>query len=381
MHKHLRTISTAVLALGLVACGKQASDSNQLVVKIGQAAPLTGAQAHLGKDTENGVRLAIEELNAEKISIGGKPATFELVSEDDMADPRTATTVAQKFIDRGVSAVIGHMNSGTSIPASKIYHDAGLVQISPSATATAYTAQGYAGTFRVMANDTQQGSVLGRFAVQQLKASRIAVIDDRTAYGQGLADQFEQAAKAAGATIAKREFTNDKATDFNAILTSIKGSDAQLVFFGGMDAQGASMVKQMRGLGMTAQFMGGDGINSAEFMKLAGADAEGVVASSPGVPLSQMPSGNAFKQKFEAKYGPIQIYAPYSYDATRLLVEAMKQAYSADPAVFQPVLAKLQFNGVTAPISFDAKGDLAKGSVSLYRVSGGQWQYLSTQGQ
>ncbi len=224
------------------------STPNALVVRIGHAAPLTGPQAHLGKDNENAIRLAIDELNSEGVMIGNQPAQFELLSEDDMADPRTATQVAQKLVDAGISGVIGHLNSGTSIPASRIYHDAGLVQISPSATAIAYTAQGFPGVFRVMANDSQQGTQLAHYAVEKLGLKKLAIIDDRTAYGQGLADVFAKTAEALGATIVKREFTTDKSTDFNAILTSIKGSDAQLLFYGGMDAQGAPMVKQMRSL-------------------------------------------------------------------------------------------------------------------------------------
>lgn len=379
MRTYARAIGLSLLSLALGACGeKKAEDPNQLRILIGQASPLTGPQAHLGKDSENGVRLAIDELNAEKISIGGKAAVFELISEDDMADPRTATTIAQKFVDRGVNGVLGHLNSGATIPASKIYNDAGIVQISPSATATSYTAQGYPGAFRVMTNDSQSGVVLGQYAVRELKASRIALIDDRTAYGQGLADEFEKAAVAAGATIVRREFTTDKASDFNAILTGIKGTDAQLVFFGGMDAQAAPMVKQMRALGLDIPLMGGDGLRTAEFIKLAGADANGVVASSPGVPPEQMPRGPAFKQKFEARFGPIQLYAPYAYDATRLMAAAMVQAGSADPAVYRPVLASLNYEGVTADISFDAKGDLKRGVVSVYRVVDGQWQLLTT---
>lgn len=352
-----------------------------LVVRIGHAAPLTGPQAHLGKDNENAIRLAIDELNSEGVMIGNQPAQFELLSEDDMADPRTATQVAQKLVDAGISGVIGHLNSGTSIPASRIYHDAGLVQISPSATAIAYTAQGFPGVFRVMANDSQQGTQLAHYAVEKLGLKKLAIIDDRTAYGQGLADVFAKTAEALGATIVKREFTTDKSTDFNAILTSIKGSDAQLLFYGGMDAQGAPMVKQMRSLGITIPFMGGDGVYTAEFLKLAGNDAEGVVGSLPGIPLANMKGGPEFKQKFEAKYGVIQLYAPYVYDATRMMVKAMQQAASTDPARYRLVLASMEYPGLTSTIRFDVKGDLVNSPVSIYQVHNGQWQFIQTSGQ
>lgn len=381
------------LVVAFAACNK--SDDNKtnsadsspastaaetLIVKIGHAAPLTGPQAHLGKDNENGVRLAIDELNSEKITIGGKTVTFELDSQDDMADPRTATTVAQKFVDEKVNAVIGHLNSGTSIPASKIYNDAGIVQISPSATAVTYTAQGYKGAFRVMANDSQQGKDLGLYATQKLNAKNIAIIDDRTAYGQGLADEFEKAVKESGATVVKREFTTDKSTDFNAILTSIKGVNPDLIFYGGMDAQAAPMIKQLRQLGITATFMAGDGAHTAEFLKLAANDANGVIASLPGVPTEKMPAGSEFMRKFQAKYGQIQLYAPYCYDAMRIIATAMQKANSIEPAVYLPMVKDIKYNGVTTTIAFDEKGDLKDGAVSIYKAENGAWVLLETMG-
>lgn len=358
----------------------QTGSNETLTIRIGHAAPLTGPQAHLGKDNENAIRLAIDELNSDKITIGGKAAHFELLSEDDMADPRTATQVAQKLVDAGISGMIGHLNSGTSIPASKIYHDAGLVEISPSATAIAYTAQGFPGAFRVMANDSQQGKQLAHYAVQTLGLNKLAIIDDRTAYGQGLADVFEKTAIELGATVVKREFTTDKSSDFNAILTSVKGSDAQLLFYGGMDAQGAPMVKQMRALGITMPFMGGDGVYTAEFLKLAGTNAEGVIGSLPGIPLASMKGGPEFKQRFEAKYGVIQLYAPYVYDAMRMMAKAMQQANSIEPTQYRPVLAAMEYPGLTSTIRFDAKGDLVNSPVSLYRVHNGAWEFLQTAG-
>lgn len=380
--KHmLRSIGILAAAVALAACSEDKSaveSAANWVVKVGHAAPMTGPQAHLGKDNENGVRLAIDELNAAPPTINGKPVKFELLSEDDQADPRQATTVAQKFVDEKVHAIIGHLNSGTTIPSSTIYASAGIPQISPSATNVKYTQQGFKTAFRVMANDAQQGSVLGQYAVKEMKALNIAIIDDRTAYGQGLADEFEKSAKAAGATIVGHEFTSDKSTDFTAILTKIKGLNADLLFFGGMDAQGAPMVKQMRTLGVTLPFLGGDGIHTAEFMSLAGDAAEGVTASLPGVPLESMPGGPAFAQKFEGKYGKIQLYAPYCYDAVMVLAEAMKKANSIDPQSYLPALASAEFDGVTAKISFDDKGDLKGGAITLYRAENGQWKPLST---
>ena len=376
----IRTGLTFVLALLLAGCGKDAPQpGSAVVVKIGQVSPLTGPQAHLGKDNDNGARLAIEEFNAKGMTIGGAKVKFELMSEDDQADPKTGTIVAQKLVDARVAGVIGHLNSGTSIPASKLYLDAGIPQISPSATAVEYTAKGYKTTFRLMANDAQQGKVLGEHAVQA-GAKKIAIIDDRTAYGQGLADEFEKAAKAAGAAIVGREYTTDKATEFRAILTNVKARQPDLVFFGGMDAQAGPMVAQMKSLAIKAKFLGGDGAQSQEFIKLAGAAAEGAVASSPGLPLDKMPGGKGFTERFTAKYGQIQIYAPYAYDATMTLIEAMQRANSAEPAKYLPELAKTSRQGVTGPIAFDEKGDLRSGPITLYVVKRGKWETLETVG-
>ncbi len=376
---HIGHLSALAFALVLAGCGqKETAKTGPETIRIGSVAPLTGSQSHIGKDNDNGARLAVDEINAQGLTLGGKAVKLELVSEDDAADPKTATNVAQKLVDQGVKAVIGHLNSGTTIPASKIYYDAGIPQISPSATATAYTAQGYNTAYRVMANDAQQGKVLGQYAVNKVGAKKVAIIDDRTAYGQGLADEFEKAAKAAGATVVAREYTSDKATDFAAILTSIKGKSPDLVFFGGMDPQGGPLAQQLKRLGLTAKLLGGDGLQNINFIKLAGADGEGVIASSPGLPLDAMPGGADFKKRFEAKYGPIQVYAPYAYDAVQVLVAAMKRADSAEPAKVLAALPQTDHAGVSGPLRFDAKGDTAGGAVTLYQVKNGAWAVLET---
>jgi len=264
-----RLVTLSGLAgLLLAGCGPQEAPktaSGELIVKIGSVAPLTGPQAHLGKDNDNGARMAIEEVNARGVTLGGQKVRFEIMSEDDQADPRNATIVAQKLVDARVSAVLGHLNSGTSIPASKIYHDHGIVQITPSATAVAYTDQGFKTAFRVMTNDRQQGRVLGEFAVKRMGGKRVAVIDDRTAYGQGLADEVVKAVQASGGTVVAREFTNDRSTDFLAILTTIKARNPDVIFYGGMDGQGGPMARQMQQLGIKAKFLSGDGTQTTSF--------------------------------------------------------------------------------------------------------------------
>lgn len=352
----------------------------EVTVKLGHVAPMTGPQAHLGKDNENGARLALEELNAKGLEIGGAKVKFEFLGEDDQADPKQGTIVAQKLVDAKVNGVIGHLNSGTTIPASKLYSDAGIPQISGSATNPKYTQQGFATAFRVMANDEQQGKVLGEFAAKQ-GAKTVAIIDDRTAYGQGLADEFRKSAEAAGLKVVANEYTNDKASDFKAILTKIKSKKPDLVFFGGMDAQGGPMVKQMAELGLKAKFLGGDGICTPEFMKLGGPAADGQFCSLPGKPLEQLVKGPEFKDKFNKKFNAeIQLYAPYVYDAVMVMADAMKRANSVEPAKYLPEIGKTKYDGVTASIEFDQKGDLKDGAISLYQYKGGKLEYVETMG-
>ena len=352
----------------------------EVVVKLGHVAPMTGPQAHLGKDNENGAVLAIEELNAKGLEIGGTKVKFELMAEDDQADPKQGSIVAQKLVDAKVNGVIGHLNSGTTIPASKLYADAGIPQISGSATNPKYTQQGFATAFRVMANDVQQGKVLGEFAAKQ-GVKTVAIVDDRSAYGQGLADEFKKAAEASGIKVVANEYTNDKATDFKAILTKIKSTKAELVFFGGMDAQGGPMTKQMRELGIKAKFLGGDGVCTPEFMKLGGEASEGNYCSLPGMPLEKLAKGPAFKERFTKRFGAdIQLYSPYVYDAVMVMVDSMQRANSVESGKFLPEIGKTKFDGVTALIEFDQLGDLKGGAISLYQYKGGKLEYVETMG-
>jgi branched-chain amino acid transport system substrate-binding protein len=364
------------LAIGAVLAVSAGAAAAQTVVKIGHVAPLTGAIAHLGKDNELGARMAIEELNAKGVKLGGKDVKFELLSEDDGADPKQGTAAAQKLVDAKVAGVIGHLNSGTTIPASKIYSDAGIPQISPSATNPKYTQQGFKTAFRVVANDGQLGGTLGRYAVKELNAKAIAIVDDRTAYGQGVADEFRKAAVSAGGKVVGREFTTDKATDFNAILTKLKGANPDLVFFGGMDAVAGPMLRQLKQLGMNVKYMGGDGICSPKLAELAGgsmSDGQVVCAEAGGITPDKEADMKAWREKFKSKYNAeVQIYAPYVYDATMTMVEAMQKADSADPKKYLPVLAKITHEGVTGKISFDNKGDIKGGNLTLFTYKGGK---------
>jgi len=385
--------SAAIIATAftLAGCGKEApkpaeapkaeaapapkKDEGPLTVKIGLAAPLTGSQAHIGQDIKEGAQLGVDDLNTQNPEVGGRKVKFELVAEDDEADPTKAANVAQKLVDAKVVAVVGHFNSGASIPASKVYSDAGIPQISPSSTNPKYTQQGFKTTFRVVANDDQQGPVNAKYALEELKAKKIAVIDDSTAYGQGLAEAFAKTAKDGGAEIVATEHTTDKDTDFKAILTKIKSKKPDLIFFGGIDPQAGPMKKQMKELAITAKLMGGDGIQTPNFIKLAGDAAEGTYASIPGLPKDQMPGGKQFLQKFKAKTGKeVELYAPMGYDAVFVFYEAMKRAGSTDPAKFLPEVGKTSYTGVIGPIAFDDKGDLKNGPLTIYVAKGGQWE-------
>ena len=383
----LAVIAAAVI---LAACGKKEEAASPApvvapasvdVIKIGHVAPTSGPIAHLGKDNENGARMAIEEINAAKIMIGGRPVTFEILAEDDASDPKQGTAAAQKLVDAKVSGVIGHLNSGTTIPASQIYNDAGIPQISPSATNPKYTRQGYAGAFRVVADDVHLGGTLGKYAVETLKGKNIAVIDDRTAYGQGVADEFEKGVTAAGGKIVGREFTNDKATDFNAILTTLKAKKPDIVFFGGMDAVAGPMLKQMKALGIKAKFMGGDGICTSGLVDLAGdgmGDEQVYCAEAGGVEGEAKAGMEKFRADFKAKFNAdVQVYAPYVYDSVMVMVEAMKAADSSEPTKYLPKLKEINYKGVTGQISFDEKGDIKNGALTLYTYKGGKRSELA----
>jgi len=368
----------AVLLAALAAAG---AVSAQEVVRIGHAAAVTGPVAYFGKDTENGARMAIEALNAKGVTIGGKKVSFQLLAEDDAGDPKQATSVAQKLADAKIHGMVGHETSGTTIPASKIYHAAGIPQISPSSTSPKYTQQGFNTTFRVVANDVQLGQALGRYAVADMKARRVAVVDDRTAYGQGLAVEFSRSLQKQGGTVVAKEFTNDKATDFSAIITRIRASKPDLVFFGGMSATAGPMLRQMKQLGMNVRMMGGDGICSDEIHKLSGgtmADGQVVCAEAGGVQGEARAALDRFRADYKKRFGiDVQINAPYAYDSVMTMVEAMVKAGSWQPTKYLPVLAKIQHKGVTGQIAFDARGDIKDGTITLYGFKGGKRSLLT----
>ncbi|KQY05812.1 MULTISPECIES: branched-chain amino acid ABC transporter substrate-binding protein [Massilia] len=361
------------LAIALAFAG---TASAQQVVKIGHVAPISGPSAHLGKDNENAARMAIDELNAKGVTLNGQKVTLQLISEDDGADPKQGTAVAQKLVDAKVNGVIGHLNSGTTVPASKIYNDAGIVQISPATTAPVYTRQHFPGAFRVVASDAKLGSTLSKYAIDTLHAKNIAIIDDRTTYGQGVADEFAKGLKKPGIKVVGREFTSATATDYTAILTSIKAKKPDLIFFGGMDSVAGPMLKQMKALGITAVFMGGDGMCTDALGRLAGDGlGEGRVycAEAGGVKGPQEKVMEDFRARYKKKFNmDVQLYAPYVYDSVMVMATAMQNAKSADPAKYLPVLKNIKYEGVTGTIQFDANGDIKDGALTLFTYKGGK---------
>src|SRR6187397_1907929 len=374
-------LSLAVaLALGLAACRQKEEPKKAEAPKaaapagptitIAHAGPLTGSIAHLGKDDENGVALAIDQANAKKITIDGKPVTFKMMSEDDQADPKVGTTVAQKLVDAKVADVVGHLNSGVTIPASEIYGKAGIPVISGSATNPALTERGIKTVFRTVGRDDQQGPAIASYIANELKAKKVAIADDKTAYGEGIANEVEKTLKGAKVSVVGRERTTDKETDFKAILTKIKAKNPDVVFHGGMDATGGPMLKQARELGIKATFAFGDGACTDEMGKLAGAAAEGMVCSQAGLPREA--ASKEFVDAFKGKYGEIKQYAPYFYDGTMAIIEAMKKANSTDPAKFGPELFNVSFKGATGNVAFDAKGDRKDAEMTIFKMEGGK---------
>ena len=383
MNKSKIALTLLAAAIGLIGCGEEkkpalkqeakveAPPPPSIEIKIGHVGPLTGGIAHLGKDNENGARLAIDEANAAKIKIDGKDAKFVLVAEDDQADPKVGTTVAQKLVDAKVNGVVGHLNSGVTKPASLVYDKAGIPMISGSATDVEVTERGLKTVFRTVARDDQQGPAVANYLAATRKPKLVAVIDDATAYGEGLANEVEKSLKGASVKVLAREKGTDKTTDWKAILTKVKGKNPDAVFYGGMDVTGGPLLKQARELGIKAVFSFGDGACTDEMPKLAGAAADGLLCSQAGLPPQAADKKflDAYKKKFNVD--PI-IYAPFTYDAANLLIEAMKKANSADPAKYLPELAKIDYKGATGKIAFDAKGDRKDAEITIFTMTSGK---------
>lgn len=376
--------STLLPLISAVIFTSPAFAANNTVVKIGHVAPLSGPDGHLGKDNENGAKMAIEELNTKGTMIGGQKVVFQLITADDAGDSVQAGGIAKKLADAKVNGVIGHLNSNASIAAAPVYYAAGIPQISPSSTATAYTAMGYGSAFRVVANDAQLGGILGRYAIQTLKANTIAVIDDRTLYGKGVANEFVKGAeteakvKKVRLDLIRPSVPDNKAPDYGSILVKIKEANPAVIFFGGMDSGAAVVLRQMKALGIKAKLMGGDGICTNTLSKLAGdtmSDGQVVCAEAGGVIDTQKITdfSAAYKKKFNMN---VVNYAPYTYDAVMTMADAMQQAKSSQPADYLPFLRNIHHPGITGDIAFNKNGDIKGGTVTLFTFKSSERQSI-----
>ena len=374
-NKKVLTLAAAALLLA-----SQAGAAQEQVVKIGVSGPLSGANAFAGKDNENGVRLAVDELNAKKMTVGGKALKFELMSEDDQGDPKAGVSVAQKFADAGVRFVLGPYNSGVAIPASRVYNDAGII-MSTVGTNPKVTQSGYTNVFRIVASDNQLGSSMAQYAAQQLKIKTIAVIDDRTAFGQGVASEFIKQARKSALKVAGHEFTTDKATDFAAILTSLKSKKVDAIFFGGYAPQAGPMARQMRALGMqNVKLLGGDTLCSPEMAKLGGdAVGENVLCAQGGAILEKQAAGPAFQKRYKERFKQApDVYAASFYDQTMFIAQAMKAANSIDPSVVGTAMHASSYKGVVGTYAYDAAGNMKQSAVTVYTFRNGAPVALAT---
>jgi branched-chain amino acid transport system substrate-binding protein len=375
--------AVATLAAALVTgCSKPAAEpttngaAEAKTVKIGFAAPLTGDNAIYGQGMKRATELAIEEANASD-AVKAAGYTFELRAEDDMGDPKQAVNVANFLVgDTAVAGIVGHFNSGCSIPASPVYNGAKLAMVTVSSN-PALTAQGLPNVNRVVAKDDAQGAAAGALVADKLGLKSVAVIDDSTPYGQGLAEQFVKAFEAKGGTVAIKESVQANEVDFNALITRTKDKKPEAIYYAGGLNQGALLSKQSKEAGLKVPLIGGDMIYSADYVKVAGkANAEGDIATSLGLPLEQQPKGTEFLAKYKAKFNEDpQAYDSYAYDAAWLIMNAVVKAGPERAAVMDAV-RNGTLDGVTGQISFDANGDNKQQVISQYKVTDGEWKQL-----
>jgi branched-chain amino acid transport system substrate-binding protein len=359
-------VFSCALMLGAAAHADQ-------TVLIGMSGPLTGGQSGTGKDNENGARLAIRDINAQHLTIAGSPVTFKLESEDDQADPKIGVQVAQKFVDAGAVVMLGPNNSGVAIPASRVLNGAGVPMV-PVASNPDVTRQGYDSVFRIGASDSQIGGSMADFAKDELKVKTVAVIDDRTAYGQGVAGEFKTRAEEIGLKVVAEDYTNSNAVDFKGILTSIKSKNPDAIFYGGYITQAAPLARQIKQLGMSAKLLGGDGYCSSELGKVAGDATSTVYCAQGGPSLTKSPAGRDFVKRYKEAYGiDVLIYAANFYDGVEIIVRAMQAAdTTTDKAKIRAGLAKTDYQGIAGRYTFDAKGNMKNAPTTVYHYKDAQ---------
>lgn len=364
----VRKICLFLCVLALVVAGtacKQKSD----VIKIGIAGPMTGDQGKMGMDFRNGVSLAVDDWNSRGGILGKQ---IELVISDDQHDPKQAVSVANKMVNDGVVGVIGHFNSSCSIPASDVYNRAGIPMITPASTNPQLTERGYAGVFRVCGRDDQQGSIAAEFVTGRLKLKKIAVIHDKTTYGQGLADEFKKAlGSRAEIVFYGGIIQGDK--DFKGVLTSVREKKPELVYIGGIYPEAGLLVRQARELGIKAPFMSGDGTIDPKFIEIAGSEsAEGTYLTFSPDP-NNIPTAKGFMEQYKTKYGDLGPYSIYAFDAANIMLAAIKEANTTDGRAVIEKLHAMEFSGALGSIKFDAKGDVTNAPYVIWITRGGKF--------
>ena len=363
----LSVLNLVVLTAGLATGSSHAQER----IRVGFMSPVTGPQAAYGVDNRDGALLAVKELNSKPITVDGKAVLFELDVHDDAADPKQGVQVAQTLTDKKFKFVLGPTNSGVAIPASRVFAEAGILVLTVASNPKV-TEQGHSNLFRIGASDNQLGAKMATYALQDLKIKTVAVIDDRTAYGQGVAGEFIQEAKRLGLKVVANEFTTDKASDFNAILTKVRSSKAEAIFYGGYSSQAGPMLRQMHALGVNVPLLGGDGICSSETVNLAQmTNGINAYCTQGGSMLDKSDSGQRFIERYrnEFKRDPLT-YAAAFYDGMKLLASAVNATQSTDPRKIIDHVAKGKFAGVGGEYAFDQKHDLRSSAVTVYTFKG-----------
>ena len=358
-------------ALGAALAGCQKSSST---IKIGLAAVQSGGDAQIGLTMLQGSQIAIDEWNA-KGGVLGKQ--IESISLDDEGNPQKATTVAHNLVDDGVMAVLGHLNSNCTLPASKVYNDAKVIQISPGSTNPLYTEQGFSYAFRICGRDDQQGPVAARYMHDQLKLTKIAILHNKTAYGQGLATEVKKAFEAMGGTVTMFQGIGTDETDFSANISVIKGSQAEGFFWGGMYSQGGPLCLALRQAGLNIPFVSGDGCFDPSFINAVGANAANVFLSF-GKDYHKIPAAQPFLKKYQEVYKHDEgAYSVYGYDAANVLLTAIDKAQSLDPDKVAAVMKSQTFDTILGKIDFDQKGDIKESSFVIWTIQNGKFQVVA----
>ncbi len=368
--KKLIAVLIIIILPALIITGCKPSNNGN-IIKIAFVSPLTGDVAAMGQGMKNGAMLAIEDANNKYKDLG---FTFELMPLDDRADPKEAVNAANQIIsDKNVYGIIGHLNSGCSIPASAVYNKRNMVMISPASTNPKLTQQGLENVFRLCTTDDVQGT----FAADRLLKiglKNIAVIHDKTPYGQGLAEEFKKTIEAGNGKVLSFEGISMGDKDFNAILIKMKTLRPDAIYFGGMYQEGGLLSRQAKEMGLRVPVIGGDGLYTSEYIKIAGIPSEGDMTTSIGLPPEKLPKSKEFISKYTAKYPnyDMQPYDPTTYDATALLAYAIVQA-KKDKSKILEIIKNVKFDGVTGPVQFDKKGDTLNKAVTMYIVKNGKW--------